>query len=225
MMKYISRKNENGVKVMAYILSPYNIPAYWPKTETVPSCPMLIERQKAYLEANLLALGTRGFDATLYGKHLPAELFPTGATAERNNTEGIDAIGLCNFYAISQRWKDLIGSLEPDVHQFEPAAVAFKDGSTSDFYSFVAGNSLENIFDFSKITAEAKPKINGGRRISVRMGGDKGKIFVFRKFVEGHHIWVAHDASRKLMVSDEHKARMDALGIQDVQSLYVEEVD
>jgi hypothetical protein len=43
--------------------------------------------------------------------------------------------------------------------------------------------------------------------------------------VEGHHIWIAHDAERYLMISNEHKARIDELGIRDFQSLYVEEID
>jgi hypothetical protein len=210
---------------MAYILSPYLVPGYWPKTETEPPCSTLLERQKAYERDNLLHSGVRWFDATVYGKYLPANLLPASAFAKRKNAENIDVIGLCNFFCLSPRWKELIELLNPGVHQFGRAAVTFQDGSVSDFHPFVAGNYLENIFDFSRITAETKPGLNGGLAMSVRMGADKGKIFAFRKTIEGHHIWIAHDAARKLMVSDEHKMRMDALGIRGFDSLYVEEVE
>jgi hypothetical protein len=93
--------------------------------KTVPHTKEDAERIEAYLRWTKESHFQKSMDK---GERVPEEFFPKAARFSKGKML-CDYQDVAGFLAVSTRFKDLVESFEPGVHQFVPVEVLHKDGS------------------------------------------------------------------------------------------------
>jgi len=167
-----------------------------------------------------------GTGQSLFGR--PA---PTSATQTDNN-KLVDVFPLPGFACVSERFKNVVASLEPGVHGFHPIQLRSKKGIPHDAPYFLL--DVKQRFDSILVK-------DNNAEWSTMLGGDlvgmpfvtkpDAARFVSRPAIAGRHLWLNHWIySGGIMVSDRlHRALTDAkirrLQLKEPWARYFNEVD
>ncbi|MCV9996819.1 hypothetical protein OE766_00990 [Pararhizobium sp. YC-54] len=107
---------------------------------------------------------------------------------------------------VSAKFKDVIESFEPNVHQFFPIELVWEDGShAADRFWFIPCNRLDTV-DRAKTTFEF--------RNVWFLDGSKKELVFSRPQLGNHHVWIdKYIVMPTPAISEALKASLDAAGI------------
>lgn len=119
------------------------------------------------------------------GRPIQTEHFPTTWKRKPSKNPIPDAMSAWkgNLF-VSERFKDLIETLEPDIHQFLPATIMTRGNVVAKMHYFVVCNRLDALDP----TACIPPLEPGARRYAGVKKPDDKLVFDARK-VAGHHVF------------------------------------
>ncbi|QDG76858.1 DUF1629 domain-containing protein [Labrenzia sp. PHM005] len=141
------------------------------------------------------------------GRAVKGDHVPTRIEWSNKKHPPYDVFRLEGLIVVSDTVKDIIEELEPDVHQFFPIAVVYKDGSLArQMYFFNICNRLDTM-DRERAT------VTFDRVFWRPETGD----FAFSKAAIGaRHAWKDKHLSYGLFLSDAAKTRMEQSGVTGI---------
>ncbi len=152
-------------------------------------------------------------------KHMrmPQECFPKALRMEKG-TKLFDYNDRCvGGYVVSQRFKDLVESMEPGVHQFSQVDMFHKDGTPygESFYYFRVYETIDVVNPVLggvvKSWSTAKPEENPDRYSwKLARGEDYGKLAVFKDKIAGRSWWRDKRYSVVTFASDAFVEKLNA---------------
>lgn len=147
------------------------------------------------------SIRTGSFD---HGRPIKSENLPTTFKRERANKY---ALSDCHSapgksLLISARFKEIIETFEPDVHQFFPIAISQGQKEIGTLYFFVVCNRIDGLDH-----AACVPPINAGDRLYSPTYGPTDKRVFNRSQIGAAHIW-AERHELGLWMSDEMRDAM-----------------
>lgn len=127
--------------------------------------------------------------------------------------------------ALSQRFKDIIETFEPGLHQFQPVEVITKSGKPSEtqYYYFRNLQCLDGCVDYEKsiLSDDSIP----GRKFRPRLAwfGDD-ELAMKRSLIEGRHFWHDKHFSSYWFFSEDLKAEVERQSLKKLKYIHVREV-
>jgi len=209
---------------MAWLLSDKPLGRYLPRIVTQPTGPELVQQQSEYGRAHPDAFPFLG-QWTRQGVHLPAELLPASGLVTSSHKTLPDHFSLGGL-GFSQRLKDLVEAMEPQIHQFKEVPLAYATGQpvSGRYYAVVLGHMANNQVVTSQSTIEASTS-PGLSPIRIPTAKDQNRICIDRSASSGWHMWHAWDIYSKIVVSNELHDQMIAAGIESFDYIEMREIN
>lgn len=188
---------------MVWILEQENTTVAIVDLEVDPPCPELSPPLEYFKENNLMQAYGRW---TRSGIDIEDRFWPRRATLKSDRKTIPGLIGICSFWAVSERFKDCVESLEPGLHDFRNVEIYAKDQSI--FHEEYYALNIKSIRSGAVIWDETEvpfKELGGHRRLhGLLVHGGKRRITMRSEDVSGLHLWVSQDTmSGSIAVSDQ----------------------
>ncbi len=205
---------------MAWILGLHPLPRWIVGTDVTPDRQALQSLRNDYLREHAAELPFRASLLT-QGVHLPASLFPTDARVRSSTQNPPDFLTLAGW-GVSERMKDIVEGVEPDVHQFVPVTIYLRNGKPTPkrYFAVVLGNLARDQIDDELTTLRRNPK---GKIEPPDSSGNRGTIKVNRNETRDWHAWFSRDIYDKFTISDELHAAIRREKIPGIDFTYLSE--
>ena len=150
------------------------------------------------------------------GREIDSTYLPSKMQLEGPKRTIADVYDLHGFF-VDEKFKVIVESLEPNIHQFFPAEFVWKDGSHAcNRYWFFPCNRLDSV-DREKTTKEFR---------NLWIPSSEG-VFVFnRSQIGGHHIWIDKfmSSTMGILISQVMKETLEKAGISGMGLTAFEEI-
>ncbi|MEM9287830.1 MAG: DUF1629 domain-containing protein [Pseudomonadota bacterium] len=165
-------------------------------------------------------------DYNYNNKPFPLEVFPKQMVQTSSHKALPDVLGSGTLHAgLSQTFKDIVESFEPDLHQFQPVDVITKSGTPTEMPYFYFRNlqCLHECVDYdaSILSDRSKP---GRLVLPERVHFKDDELAMRREMIDGRHFWNIKQHTQTWFFSEELKAEVERQGLKRLHYVHIREV-
>ncbi|MEM9287828.1 MAG: DUF1629 domain-containing protein [Pseudomonadota bacterium] len=198
--------------------------AWIAQTTAIPLYMAAFEVEEEYKQSAFLY--RRNPDHWFKNKPYPIEIFPPKMLQISRHKVLPDFLESGALHvAVSQTFKDILESLEPGLHQFQPVEVITRSGAVSEmqFYYFRNLQCLDGCVDYEQsiLSEDSIP----GRRFSSRLASFMDDELVMKKdVINGRHFWMDKQRSSLWFFSEDLQAEVERQKLKKLRYIHIREV-